>query len=67
MVFVALAFAGNANYKFTDNIKLYYFLLFCMFRQTEEQIGLMKNHVRCLVPDCTTEYALESLKEVLGK
>ncbi|XP_057365982.1 E3 ubiquitin-protein ligase RNF216-like [Daphnia carinata] len=39
----------------------------CVSRQSEELIGLMKNHVPCLFPECTTEYTLRDLKEVLKK
>ncbi|KAI9560010.1 hypothetical protein GHT06_014020 [Daphnia sinensis] len=39
----------------------------CVRRQSEELIGLMKNHVPCLFPECTTEYTLRDLKEVLKK
>jgi hypothetical protein len=31
-------------------------------RQSEELIGQMKNHVRCLNPECTAEYSLETLR-----
>ncbi|KZS15070.1 Uncharacterized protein APZ42_019613 [Daphnia magna] len=39
----------------------------CVRRQSEELIGLMKNHVPCLFPECSTEYRLRDLKEVLKK
>lgn len=38
---------------------------YCIGSQTEELIGLMKNHVPCLHPDCPSEYSVGALKVII--